>query len=92
MGEMTAAEVRDILRRLNPRARPEDVAIYADSYLAYQEASANIADRGNIVAHPRTGAPMENPYLKVKSGAIAEMRKCTRIIQTGALWGDDASA
>jgi hypothetical protein len=27
------------------------------------------------VAHPRTGTPIENPYLKVRSEAMKDMRK-----------------
>lgn len=84
---MTKDEVLSILRRDNPAARSDDVAMYADCFMDYREAQDNIAKNGNIVAHPRTGSPIENPYIKVKASAMANLRKITRIRKVGALWG-----
>jgi len=83
---MTRAEVVAILRRDNPGAPADEVAMYADSYMDYQEAQANISKHGNVVAHPRTGAPMENPYIKVKVAAMGQLKKNTRLRKLSALW------
>lgn len=83
---MTRDEVLLILRRDNPAARADDVVMYADCYMDYQEAAANIAKNGNIVAHPRTGSPIENPYGKVRSLAMNQLRTFARLKNVGALW------
>lgn len=58
--------------------------IYAGAYVTYREAETNIAERGAINSHPRTGSPLENPYLKVRSGAAATLKKIR--LKTGDLW------
>jgi len=83
---VTRDEVLAILRRDNPGARADEMAMYAGSYLSYQEAAENIEKNGAIVAHPRTGAPIDNPYLKVRSAAMSELRKFGRLKNVGALW------
>lgn len=83
---MTRDEVVAILRRDNPAGRSDDIAMYADCLMDYREAQENIAKNGNIVAHPRTGSPIENPYIKVKAAAMAQIRKITRLRKVGALW------
>lgn len=71
----------DILTELkqdNPQARLADLQIYANALRLYHEASNNIAEKGAICQHPRTGTPIDNPYLKVQAqqGAILlKMRK-----------------
>ena len=49
--------------------------MYASALLLYREAAANIAQNGAICAHPRTGAPMENPYLRVQAHAVGILGK-----------------
>lgn len=83
---MTREQVVEVLQRDNPDARADDVAMYADSFLDYQEADDNIKRNGNIVAHPRTGAPIENPYGKVRAAAMNQLRKILRLENVGALW------
>lgn len=83
---MMRDEVLGILRRDNPAAGSDLVVMYADCFLDYREAAENIAKNGNIVAHPRTGAPIENPYIKVKSAAMGQLLKLTRLRKVGALW------
>lgn len=83
---MTRDEVVALLRRDNPTGRADDIAMYADCYLDYQEAVVNIRENGNIVLHPRTAAPIENPYIKVKSSAMASLRKILRLKNTTSLW------
>jgi P27 family predicted phage terminase small subunit len=51
------------------------VQIYCDACDMYNEAQENIKRNGSIVSHPRTGAPMENPYLKVRTQASMVIEK-----------------
>lgn len=86
MGQITRDEVLLILHRDNPMARADEVAMYADCFMDYSEAQANIEKNGNIVMHPRTGSPIENPYIKVKASAMNQLRKIARLKNVGALW------
>lgn len=79
-------EVVATLKRDNPGAGGDIVAMYADCFMDYTEAAENIAKNGNIVAHPRTGSPIENPYIKVKASAMNQLRKLGRLKNVGALW------
>lgn len=81
---MTREQVIAILSKSNPM-RPDLVAMYADQFLAYQEAAENIAEVGNITAHPRTGAPIVNPYIAVRDGARKAMMGMK--IRADKLWG-----
>lgn len=83
---MNRDEVIGILKRDNPHAGSDAVSMYADCFMDYKEAADNIAKNGNIVAHPRTGSPIENPYIKVKSSAMNQLRKITRVKKVEALW------
>ena len=83
---MTRDEVVAILRRDNPGARADDVAMYADCYVDYQEAQTNILKNGAIVSHPRTGSPIENPYNTIKANAMRQLREIGRLKHVGALW------
>ena len=49
------------------------------------ERQDNIAKNGNVVAHPRTGQPIENPYIKVRVAAMGQLRKI-RLRKVDALW------
>ena len=75
MEQMTRASIVATLRKQNPRAQEASLFIYADSLLEYREAQANIAKNGAIVAHPKTGAPIANPYVSVRDSAGARMSK-----------------
>jgi phage terminase small subunit len=55
------------IQRDNPHARLIDVHVFADALRIYHEASENVAANGAICSHPRTGAPIENPYLKIQA-------------------------
>ena len=83
---MTRAEVMTTLRRDNPQARQDDIAMYADSFMEYQAAVANITQCGTICTNEKTGMPFENPFLKVKASAMNEFRKIVRLKNVGALW------
>jgi len=53
------------LEKDNPGVTRMLLEVFASSLRLYCEAAENIRRNGGIVAHPRTGAPLENPYLKV---------------------------
>jgi len=74
------------LRLKNPRARLDDIIMYVDSFLDYRKASENIVQFGSVVSHPRTGAPMDNPYLKVKITAMISMQKIKRVRFVDSIW------
>lgn len=82
---MTRREAVEILLQHNDAKRRHAIEMYVSSFLGYLEAQDNIDRNGNIVAHPRTGAPMENPYLKVRTYCINEMNKM-RLRGLGELW------
>ena len=59
----------------NPSINLVTLAIYADALTVYLKASENISRNGSICSHPRTGTPIENPYLKVQSHAATLLTK-----------------
>lgn len=85
MEQVDKAAIVAELRRLNPRYSVADIAIYVDALAEYREAQANIDQHGSIVMHPRTGAPIENPYLTIRNKAGAVIGKHARL-NTGSLW------
>lgn len=77
-------EVLRILKKNNKSAAQDKIRMYADAYMDYQEAAENIRENGAICAHPKTGAPMDNPYLKVRNQMrpiLVKMR-----IKSDGLW------
>ena len=84
MGEITREDVIKLLRFENPDGHEHDFAIYADSFRSYQAAAENIAKNGDIVLHPRTGQPIENPYNAIREKAAASLRKIP--LNVGCLW------
>lgn len=85
MGEIVKADVVAQVQALNPKARKQDVRIYADALVEYREAQANIDEHGAIVFHPRTGSPIENPYTKVRNSAASRLSKFKKM-KTDPLW------
>lgn len=84
MGEVTKADVLKILARNNPRVGQDKIRMYADAYMDYVEAQTNISTNGAMVAHPKTGAPIENPYLKIRERMAAQLAKFK--LDTRGLW------
>ena len=72
------------LKLLNPRARPDDINIYADAYCDYVKATENIAKNGTVVVHPISGSPLENPYIKIRAQAAQLISKYK--LKLGDLW------
>lgn len=85
MGEISKESVIDMLVAENPKARRADLVIYADAFLEYKIAQANIAEHGAVVAHPRTAAPIDNPYIKTRDRASKLLRSMPRI-KADDLW------
>jgi len=86
VGEMTRGEVVDILLRSN-YGRLDLCCQYADVFLEYREASANIAEHGIIVQHPRTMNPIDNPYLAIRDRALKKFQILARV-DAVELWLD----
>lgn len=80
------SEVVEMLRRSNPDAREQTLQLYAQSFVEYVEAQANVEANGTVCAHPRTGQPMENPFCRVKSKSMADMTKLAKSLDTDPLW------
>ncbi len=62
---------------------------YADAFIEYSAAGENIRNNGLIVGHPRTGNPIENPYLAVRDRALRKLQRM-RDVPTGDLWIEGA--
>lgn len=75
-----------ILQMDNPKIDRGTLQQYVDQFAAYIEAQDNISRIGTVAAHPRTGAPIENPYLKVRDNAARMLQKMRRVTNTAALW------
>lgn len=67
------------LRSENPSKRSVDLRIFADALQIYREAAKNVEANGAVVSHPRTGAPIENPYLKIQTVNGAVLSKMSSI-------------
>ena len=85
MGQMTREEALSALTRDNPKVKAADLAMYADAFVEYQAAQKNISEHGSIVFHPRTGAPIDNPFVRVRDRAGALMRRM-RVVKADAIW------
>lgn len=86
---MAQVIVRESMRAELVRAgTPIDLAtVYANAFAEYQEAMANIRSTGAVVANPRTGAPIDNPFLKVRDRAEEKLTKLGRRVKGSAgLW------
>jgi phage terminase small subunit len=78
--------IRALIEEDNPGAKVNDMETYCHQFLTYVEAAQNILELGTIVAHPRTAAPMDNPYLKVRAAALSAMSKIKRLRKLDRLW------
>lgn len=75
-------QVIDIAAELakdNKGASVIQLQMYADALRTYNEAAQNVQKNGAICSHPRTGAPIENPYLKIRAQQSAILQKMPRI-------------
>ena len=88
---MTSKEAVELLMEANPPEMLADATMYVDCWQTYQEANANIAANGAIVIHPRTGTPIDNPYVSVRAQALKALRSIKTIRGTNAIWGESVS-
>lgn len=65
----------------NPREKAVTLRLFADQLRIYCEAAANVQKNGAVVFHPRTGAPVENPYLKIQAATAAAMERPAKRIK-----------
>lgn len=72
---MGKVNVLEELQKDNKRANAVELQVYGDALVTYVEASTNVDKNGAICSHPRTGAPLENPYLKVRAAAGLTLAK-----------------
>ena len=84
--EMDRNRVRQLIEEENPGSKIDDVELYCHQFLTYIEAAQNVLTNGTIVAHPRTAAPMENPYVKVRAAALGAMKRIKRLRKLDKLW------
>ena len=77
MGEIV--DIESELTKDNPKISGIDIKIYADAMRTYWEATKNITLNGVICSHPRTGTPLENPYMKIRTQQAAILSKLPRI-------------
>ena len=83
MGEVDRERV---LATLLKNGNRRDVArLYCDAYCEYFESMGNIEKNGSVCANPRTGAPMDNPYLKVRDRARVQLARM-KDVKTKGLW------
>ncbi len=81
--------IRDavIAELLKAKNRPEKAGLYADSLLEYRAAQENIEKNGAIVADPRTGAAVQNPFLVVRDKAFARLESLHKAgVKASSLW------
>lgn len=73
---MTNKSKNEIVDYLVVKGFRADIAtIYADAFADYRKAAENIEKNGAIVNHPRTGNPMENPFISIRNKAIPILEK-----------------
>ena len=83
---MATLTKKEIIAKLTKAGAPKDRAtLYADAFIEYQQASENIDENGLIVLHPRTGNPIENPYLAIRRAAGKTLASF-RHIRADSLW------
>lgn len=73
---LTFGMVRQIL--LDAGADADVATMYAHAWAEYREAQDSITKNGAVVANPRTGAPITNPYLKVRDAAESKLLRLAR--------------
>lgn len=65
MGEIKPGKKGGLFDAVN-KVHPNELKVFKDALKLYDEASANIEKNGAVTGHPKTGAPMVNPYLAIR--------------------------
>ena len=83
MADLNKSEVIQLL--IDEGIRIDLANQYADAFLEYMKATQNIDQFGVIVTHPRTGNPIENPYLVIRDQALKKLQ-AMETVQCDQLW------
>lgn len=83
MGDLVKADVVQIL--VDDGVRIDVANQYADAFVEYMNCTKNIDEFGVIVKHPRTGNPIENPYLVIRDRALKKLQAMDNV-QCDQLW------
>lgn len=67
------------LKLLNRSMTDLQLTLYAQTLKLYAEAKENLDKNGTICLHPRTGAPIENPYLKIHNQQLLTLKKFNHV-------------
>ncbi|HEY3256269.1 MAG TPA: hypothetical protein VGJ91_20060 [Polyangiaceae bacterium] len=71
----------------NPKQQLGLLNLYADAFAEYSQAMENIGRCGVVVGHPRTGAPIDNPYIKIRDAAARSLKDPRFMrLKTDPLW------
>lgn len=91
MGQViTPEDAYAVLRQHNPRSPEAAVVAYATAWAEYETADENIREHGTVVFHPRSGAPISNPYLSIRADCERRMNRL-KGIKADALWARRAT-
>lgn len=63
----------------NPKQSAVTLRIYADALRSYLDAADNVRRHGNVVVHPRTGAPVVNPCLAIMASTAKQLATMPRV-------------
>ena len=86
MGEVKPLDRKQVVDQLTKKGVKMDLAcMYADAFMEYRTASENIREHGAMVLHPRTGSPIENPYLAIRDRARTALQRM-RVPKADFLW------
>jgi hypothetical protein len=66
MGEVKPLPTVEEMAARNPGVHRDVLAIYRDALGLYREATENVFKNGAVTGHPKTGAPIVNPYLPIR--------------------------
>jgi len=61
-----------------PVVHPDELRVYRDALARYNEAADNLAKCGSVTGHPKTGAPMVNPFLDIQERAARVLERFHR--------------
>lgn len=74
MASLSSLSIDQIAAALAQKGMRRDLSvIYAGYFCEFRKAIDNIEKEGIIVNHPRTGNPMENPYLAIRDRAAGRL-------------------
>jgi phage terminase small subunit len=79
-------DILETLRESNKWAAESALRLYADAIEVYAEAADNVRRVGAICSHPKTGAPIENPYLRVQESRAAMLSKLRGKLDDSEVW------